>query len=267
MRLETDLDDGVGSIAADPARLQQVLWNVLKNAVKFTTAQGVVHVSTARLSPDRCEVRVKDTGIGIPPDVLLRIFDAFEQGDAHITRQFGGLGLGLAISRALVELHGGTIRAESEGQGQGATFIIELPGAAVLPASVSTAPPDGTNGSAQIRLLLVEDHTDTARTLARLLRAAGFEVVAAADVASAIATAEREKFDVLVSDLGLPDGDGYQIMRAVRARRIIPGIAMSGYGMEEDMLKSREAGFTEHLVKPIDLPQLIASIRRVTDRG
>ena len=267
VRLETDLDDEVSCIPADPARLQQVLWNILKNAVKFTPAEGVVRVSTARLGPDRCAVRVRDSGIGIPPDVLPRIFDAFEQGDAHITRQFGGLGLGLAISRALVELHGGTIRAESEGQGKGATFIIELPGAPVLPASIPTVTPGGTNGSAQIRLLLVEDHTDTARTLARLLRAAGFEVVAAADVASAIATAEREKFDLLVSDLGLPDGDGYQIMRAVRARRIIPGIAMSGYGMEEDMLKSREAGFTEHLVKPIDIPQLIAAIQRVTDRG
>ncbi len=265
VRLETDLDYGVCRIAADPARLQQVLWNVLKNAVKFTSQQGVVHVSTARLNPDRCEVRVRDTGIGIPPDVLPRIFDAFEQGDAHITRQFGGLDLGLAISRALVELHGGTIRAESEGQGQGATFIIELPGAPVRSESVPTVSPGGATGTAQIRLLLVEDHTDTARTLARLLRGAGFEVVAAADVATAIAAAEREKFDVLVSDLGLPDGDGYQIMRAVRARRIIPGIAMSGYGMEEDMLKSREAGFTEHLVKPIDLPQLIASIRRVTE--
>jgi len=126
--LKTDLGINAGIITADPARLRQVLWNVLKNAVKFTPAQGTIRVSTARLDRDRCEVRVQDSGMGIPPDVLPRIFNAFEQGEAHITRRFGGLGLGLAISRALVELQGGTIRAESEGQSKGATFIVELPG-------------------------------------------------------------------------------------------------------------------------------------------
>ena len=225
-------------------------------------------MSTARLSDNRCEVRVQDTGIGIQPDVLPRIFDAFEQGDARITRQFGGLGLGLAISRALVELHGGTIRAESDGEGRGATFIIELPGDETPPAdSVPAAMATSREAAPQMRLLLVEDHADTARTLTRLLRREGFEVVAANDVASAVATAGQETFDVLVSDLGLPDGDGYQVMRAVRAIRLVPGIAMSGYGMEEDIQRSRDAGFTEHLVKPINIPQLIASIRRVTDRG
>ncbi len=268
VRLETDLDDAVCSIAADPARLQQILWNVLKNAVKFTPEGGVVHVSTARLPGQRCEVRVRDSGIGIPPEVLPRIFHAFEQGDTHITRQFGGLGLGLAISHALVGLHGGTIRAESAGQGQGSTFIVELPGHSTLPAGTpAIAAPAASHDLARLRVLLVEDHADTARTLARLLRASGLEIVAAGDVASALHAAEQEPFDVLVSDLGLPDGDGYEIMRAVRARRVIPGIAMSGYGMEEDMLKSRQAGFSEHLVKPIDLPQLTAAIRRVTDRG
>ena len=268
IQLHTSFDDDICAILTDPARLQQVLWNVLKNAVKFTPAGGTVSVSTARLSEDRCEVRVQDTGIGISPDALPRIFDAFEQGDARITRQFGGLGLGLAISRALVELHGGTIRAESDGEGRGATFIIELPGDETPPAdSVPAAMATSREAAPQMRLLLVEDHADTARTLTRLLRREGFEVVAANDVASAVATAGQETFDVLVSDLGLPDGDGYQVMRAVRAIRLVPGIAMSGYGMEEDIQRSRDAGFTEHLVKPINIPQLIASIRRVTDRG
>jgi PAS domain S-box-containing protein len=268
VRLETDFDEGLCYITADSARLQQILWNVLKNAVKFTPENGVVRVSTAQLSGDRCEVRVEDSGIGIPPEVLPRIFNAFEQGDSRITRQFGGLGLGLAISRALVALHGGTIRAESEGLGKGATFIVEFPSrSARLPGATAVPCPDASLGLERMRVLLVEDHADTARTLARLLRAAGLEIVAAGDVASAIRAAEHERFDVLVSDLGLPDGDGYQVMNAVRARRVIPGIAMSGYGMEEDMQKSRQAGFSEHLVKPIEVSQLIASIRRVTDRG
>ena len=188
VQLKVELDEDVGLISADPARLQQVLWNVLKNAIKFTPPEGTVGVRTARLSPERCEVRVQDSGIGIPADILPRIFNAFEQGDAHITRQFGGLGLGLAISRALVELHGGTIRAESEGQGRGATFIVELPGQA--PAHAVEAPAadasDDRNAK-RIRLLLVEDHADTARALSRFLRAAGMIVISAGDVASAIA--------------------------------------------------------------------------------
>jgi signal transduction histidine kinase/CheY-like chemotaxis protein len=266
VQLKLEFGKDVCLIPGDPARLQQVLWNVLKNAIKFTPAQGIVRVSTERLSPDRCEVRVEDKGIGIPPDILPRIFNAFEQGEAHITRQFGGLGLGLAISRALVELHGGAIRAESAGQGQGATFVIELPGQA---GPIAAETPSGNAADARdakrIRLLLVEDHADTARALARFLRAAGLAVVTAGDVASALAAAEREPFDLIVSDLGLPDGDGYEIMRAIRARRVVPGIAMSGYGMDEDIRRSREAGFTEHLVKPLDVPQLIDAIHRVTE--
>lgn len=264
IRLETDLGGHVGSVFADPARLRQILWNVLKNAVKFTPASGSVRVRTARLGPDRCEVRVEDNGIGIPANVLPRIFEAFEQGEAHITQQFGGLGLGLAITRALVELQGGTIRAESAGLGQGATFTIELPGQPAPP--VTAPPPDGAGApaaGAPLRVLLVEDHADTARTLARLLRRAGFEVITAADVAGALSAAEREAPDLLVSDLGLPDGTGHELMRAVRTRRPLPGIAMSGYGMKEDLNRSLEAGFAEHLVKPVTMPDLIAAIRRV----
>jgi PAS domain S-box-containing protein len=261
--LEMELCAETAFIAADSARLQQVLWNVIKNAIKFTPAQGSVRITTARLSADFCEVRVTDTGIGIPADVLPRIFDAFEQGDAHITRQFGGLGLGLAISRALVDRHGGSIRAESPGPGQGATFVVEFPIQRSAPPAAPAAAPEAAAGTGKIRLLLVEDHADTARTLSRLLGAAGFATVTASDVAHALVLAGREPFDVLVSDLGLPDGDGYEIMRAIRANREVPGIAMSGYGMEEDVRRSREAGFAEHLVKPIDLPQLIAALRRV----
>ncbi len=264
VRLETQFSGEVGFVAADPARLQQVLWNVLKNAVKFTPADGIVRVSTALLD-DRREVRVSDTGIGIPPDALPRIFEAFEQGDGSVTRRFGGMGLGLAISRALVELQGGTIRAESDGPGHGATFVIELPG---LNATAASLPPELAEAAGRpgvIRLLLVEDHADTARTLTRLLRAAGCLVTGASSVADALAIAEQAHFDVVVSDLGLPDGSGCELIQRIRATRAIPCIAMSGYGMDEDVRRSRMAGFSEHLVKPIEVPLLIAAIRRVTE--
>ena len=265
VRLETDLCDDAGLIAADPARLRQVLWNVLRNAINFTPANGAIHVSTARLRPDRCEIRVRDSGVGIPADMLSRIFDAFEQGDVRITRQFGGLGLGLAICRALVELHGGSVRAESGGEGCGATFIIEIPGKFIASSvAASDAAPAESGAANRIRLLLVEDHADTARLLERHLRRAGFAVTVAHNVSDGLAAAARDTFDVVVSDLGLPDGTGCDLIRGVRESRPLPGIAMSGYGMDEDIRRSREAGFSEHLVKPVEVPQLIEAIRRAT---
>jgi PAS domain S-box-containing protein len=264
--LKTELCDAAALIAADSARLQQVLGNVLINAIKFTPENGTIRVTTARRVGGRWEVRVQDSGIGISVEALPRIFDAFEQGGAKVTRQFGGLGLGLAISKSLVELHRGSIRAESAGLGQGATFIVELPEAETdLVGKAPHFAPAENGKQSKMRLLLVEDHHDTARTISRLLRSAGFAVTTATDAASASAAVDREPFDVIVSDLGLPDGDGYELMRRIRAIGSMPGIAMSGYGMNEDRRRSHEAGFSEHLVKPIDLAQLIAAIRRVTD--
>ena len=266
--LETDLDDAAGMVAADSARLQQVLWNVLKNAIKFTPVQGMeIRVSTARLENGCCEVRVADHGIGISAESLPRVFNAFEQGGSSITRQFGGLGLGLAICRALMDLHHGSIRAESEGSGKGATFIIELPAREMTNTNRTrlTSPPDKAV-MPHLRLLLVEDHADTARILIRQLERAGITAVQATGVDNAIMLAARGPFDLMVSDLGLPDGSGYDIMRHVSSVYGMPGIAMSGYGMEEDMRRSREAGFSEHLVKPIDLRELLAAIRRVAPR-
>lgn len=264
IELKIRLDRAGGVINADPARLQQVLWNVLMNAIKFTPAGGSITVGTSWLSGERCEVRISDNGAGITPDVLPHIFNAFEQGGANITRQFGGLGLGLAICKALVELHHGSIRAESPGPGLGAAFIIELPGRAMTAtAKIRLAAPSKPEQSGHLRLLVVEDHADTMRTLAALLRRAGFTVVTAPSVTAAIETAKGGAFDLLVSDLGLPDGTGYDVMRNVHALLGIPGVAMSGFGMEEDIRRSREAGFSEHLVKPIDIAELIATIRRV----
>jgi CheY-like chemotaxis protein len=200
--------------------------------------------------------------MGIPASLLPRIFDAFEQGDERVMRQFGGLGLGLAICKALVDLHHGSIRAESDGPGQGATFVVELPGAAPAPlARPADAASIDVAGARQIRVLVVEDHADTARTLSRLLRSAGFIVVTAADVAGA-ATAETEAL-MCSSATSAADGSG-RVIRRVHAHHIVPGIAMSGYGMDEDVRRCHEAGFTEHLVKPIEITQLIAAIRRVS---
>lgn len=251
-------------VSADAARLQQMLWNVVRNAIKFTPEGGTVTVTAARLPGERCEIRVQDTGIGIPAASLPHIFDAFEQGGSQITRQFGGLGLGLAITKTLVELHGGAIRAESTGENQGATFVLEL---RATEDADSVSPPDGIAAAVadarKPRLLLVDDHSDTLRTLGRMLQRAGYDVLTACDVASAASLAENEVFDLLVSDLGLPDGSGYEVIRHVRRYRDVPGIAMSGYGMEEDLRRSHDAGFAEHLVKPIDIAQLVAAIQRV----
>jgi len=266
LRLETDLDPATGPVAADATRLRQVLWNVLSNAVKFTPKNGVIRVRAKRRDDARCEVRVQDSGMGIAPEMLTLIFDAFEQGGTAVTRQYGGLGLGLAICKALVERHRGSIRAESDGVGKGSTFIIELPGAErPVKATDVAGPAAGAQGSRQLRLLVVEDHADTARTLARLLKGAGFAVILAEDAAGALAEMERESFDVLLSDIGLPDGSGTDVMRGLRARGTVPGIAMSGFGMEEDVRRSREAGFSEHLVKPVAFEKLMEAIRRVTE--
>jgi len=262
IKLTQERAPGELPVMADFARLQQVLWNLLNNAAKFTPEGGSIVVRTARRE-NRALVVVSDTGAGIAPEILPRIFDAFEQGGAGITRQFGGMGLGLAISKALVELHGGTIRAESLGIGLGSVFEIALPltPAAVRAGAVSLPPRRQTAGT--LRLLIVEDHADTASLLKNLLERSGHTVQTAGDVASALALAERETFDLLISDVGLPDASGYALMREVATRHKLRGVAMSGYGMDEDVRKSLEAGFSAHLVKPVDITTLEQTIQRL----
>jgi PAS domain S-box-containing protein len=259
IELSFDLDTRIGRVNADASRLQQVLWNVLKNAAKFTPEGGSIHVCTARRDGG-VQVQIQDSGIGVAPELLPKIFDAFEQGDARVTRKFGGLGLGLAISKALVELHGGSIRLESPGVGEGCTVTIELPEAS--PAATDFVVDRGNVERPEqlLRLLIVEDHADTALLLKRLLESSGFAVETAGTVAEALSAADNAHFDVLVSDLGLPDGTGCELMRQMRERRPLKGIAMSGYGMEEDVRRSREAGFSEHLVKPVDISSLERAI-------
>jgi PAS domain S-box-containing protein len=262
----TQLAAKVDLINADPARMQQVFWNVAKNAIKFTPTRGKITVSTSNPSDAEIEIRFTDSGAGIPPQILTRIFDAFEQGDPTITRQFGGLGLGLAISKAVIDLHGGSIGAESAGLGKGATFIIRLPTKLGRPAvhlpHGSSVPAVRTH-----KVLLVEDHVDTAYTLARLLMSCGYEVKIAHDVAEAMENAAIHRFDIIVSDLGLPDGTGLDLIRTIQKKYGTKGIALSGFGMDADIEASREAGFSEHLVKPVTGEQLEECIKRVLGVG
>jgi CheY-like chemotaxis protein len=219
-------------------------------------------------------IEVSDTGIGMEPDVIPVIFDAFEQGDRNITREFGGLGLGLAICKALVEKHGGVISAHSEGKGKGSWFRVELPLADVeispetpqrqaVDDGQASGRPSSSSSSTGVNILLVEDHADTARMLGRLLRMDGYGVQTATDVATALNLAEGREFDLLISDIGLPDGTGLELMHQLLLRRPIKGIVLSGFGSEEDVRKSREAGFVEHLTKPVRFEQLQATIARL----
>ena len=254
-------------IHADPARVQQIVWNLVRNAIKFTPADGAVVLRTRNAGstgqdPPRLVIEVSDTGLGIPPERLEHIFNPFEQGGAEITRQFGGLGLGLAISRALAELHSGTITAFSAGEGQGATFTVELP--TIPAAEMNHAPrPEAPPAPVRsLRILIVEDHQSTAETLAQLLRSSGHHVEVAGTVADAMRQSEHE-LDLVISDLGLPDGSGLDLMRRLKARSGLKGIALSGYGMEEDIRKSLEAGFDEHLTKPINIRTVESALARV----
>ncbi len=265
VRLAVDLDEKAGHVRVDPARLQQMLWNVLKNAAKFTPAGGHIRVATAREAGGRVRIAVQDSGIGVAPEVLPKIFDAFEQGDAQITRQFGGLGLGLAITKALVELHDGTIRVDSPGRGQGSKFTIDLPASTVERDAVASDPVE-TRKNDSLRILVVEDHPDTAMMLARLLGLSGYAVTVANTANAGLELAEKQSFDVVVSDIGLPDLTGYEFMRKLLAIRPIRGIAMSGYGMEDDIRRSLEAGFREHLVKPVSMSSLEQAIRRLASQ-
>ncbi|HEY8901612.1 MAG TPA: PAS domain S-box protein [Chthoniobacterales bacterium] len=262
VRLVVELDPAAGQVQVDPARLQQVLWNVLKNAIKFTPKSGRISVRTSGAVAGCVQIAIQDSGVGIDPEVLPKIFDAFEQGDVGVTRQFGGLGLGLAISKALIELHEGEIRAESDGSGQGSTFTIDLPaGAAEKGEEGPKSAADRRDHS--LRVLIVEDHADTAAMLTKLLGAMGYAVTAAHTAGEGLALVAKQEFDIVVSDLGLPDMTGYEFIEALKKRASVKSIAMSGYGMEEDIRKSFASGFDEHLVKPVDLSSLERAIRRL----
>ena len=258
----TNLEAVGHHIRADVVRLQQIFWNLVKNAIKFTPPGGqiILHSSNPQSSWFRLEVI--DSGIGIAPDFLPRIYDAFEQAG---TDRCGGLGLGLTISKAIVEQHEGRILASSAGLGHGATFVVELPNVnpgAAEPSSpeidAATSKSDPTADVAtHSRILLVDDHANSVRSIQLFLEAIGYQVTTAESVEAALRTAAQEEFDLLVSDIGLPDGSGEDLLRLLREKgHDFPSIALSGYGMEEDIARSRAAGFQVHLVKPV-LPHIL----------
>jgi len=268
--LEIDPAGGPFLVDADAARLQQVFWNLMRNAIKFSPAGGRVRVACRREGESWVAAEVIDGGVGIDAELLPRLFTAFQQGDEAQVRRFGGLGLGLAICKAIVELHGGTVAVQSGGRGAGATFSVRLP----LLVGVQSAPSEGEPDRADarpsarpLRILMVEDHADGGRAMGRLLTADGHAVQWATDIATALGLAGEYPFDLLISDLGLPDGSGLDLMRSLRHRgSTLPGITLSGYGQEQDVDQSREAGFALHLTKPVDFEELRAAIRETTRR-
>jgi len=240
-------------LRADPARLQQIFWNLINNAVKFTPSDGQISISTNNTSKGELRVEIVDTGLGIESEELPKIFDAFEQGGRT---QLGGLGLGLAISKALVEAHKGTITAQSAGRNKGSTFTLVFPTSERAAVQITPAVSPKLPEHQAMRILLVEDHEDSNRSLTNLLRRRGYHVQSALNFQSALDLSAKEEFDVLISDLALPDGNGIDLMQTLQSTRPLLGIALTGFGMEDDIRKCREAGFQHHLVKPIDLNKL-----------
>ncbi|PYJ25099.1 MAG: hypothetical protein DME91_05715 [Verrucomicrobia bacterium] len=242
-------------ILADCIRLQQVFWNLINNAVKFTPPGGQIVIRTVNDDRGRFHFEITDTGIGIERERLASLFTPFEQADASVARQFGGLGLGLAISKHLIDLHHGTIEAESRGRSFGATFKVTLDtareeiGKTDLDSRAPTGPPK------RLRILLVEDHRETRHTLSRLLSHFGHEVLTADNKQSALEILGSGKVNVLLCDIGLPDGSGYEVISQAK-RKPIKAVAITGFGTEEDLRRSKEAGFDLHLVKPVDLHEL-----------
>ncbi len=264
LRLEAEMH----YVYTDAGRLQQVLWNVFKNASKFTESGGNISIATSNDGQRNIVIKVVDTGIGMAPETLSRLFTPFEQGEQLISRRYGGLGLGMAISSALIELLGGTLTAFSEGLGKGSTFTITFPAKAA--AQVKPKPTElnrTVRAGMGVKILLIEDHSDTSLALTRLLKRQGYEVATADSVASGLEAVRHNKFNLLVCDIGLPDGTGFQLIEEVRKHSRTPALALSGFGMEEDVAKSRLAGFEGHLTKPVNFQKLEAAIWQLTSKS
>lgn len=253
--VHVDLRASRHHVRGDRARLQQMLWNLVRNAAKFTPDGGHIYVRT-RDEPMQVEIEVEDTGIGIAPEQIGKLFRAFEQGSHNHTRQFGGLGLGLAVTRALTEAHGGRVSAKSPGTHCGATFTIVLPTVEAPVVTPAVADLHAPYLASALNILLVEDHDDTAEVMSQLIRALGHDVAVAGSVAGALALSAAERFDLVVSDIGLPDGSGIDFIRTFRTHSTAPAIALTGFGTDDDVRRSIEAGFTAHLTKPVNFLQL-----------
>ncbi len=282
VRIQKMIEAGIGAVAADPARMQQVVWNLLSNAIKFTPRGGRVEVRVERVD-SHVEISVRDDGAGIEAEFLPYVFDRFSQADMSSTRKHGGLGLGLAIVRHLVELHGGTVAAESEGAGHGSTFKVTLPllsvyqmDAALAGMSTATVKPtlplechERIDG---VRILVVEDETETRELLQMMLEQRGADVTVATSAREALEQLQHTKPDVLISDIGMPEEDGYELIRQVRALTPaqggrVPAVALTAYARTEDRLQALRAGYQMHVPKPVELAELVAVVSSLAGRG
>jgi signal transduction histidine kinase/ActR/RegA family two-component response regulator len=282
VRLQRIMDTGIVTVSGDPVRLQQVVWNLLSNAIKFTPKGGRVQIRLERVN-SHIEIGVSDTGPGIAPEFLPYVFDRFRQADGRTTRQHGGLGLGLSIVRHLVELHGGTVRAESPGEGQGAVFTVLLPVAPVYqsvgvaervhPAARDTLPLyDCPDSLEEVRVLAVDDEPDTRELLQAGLGQCGAVVKVVGSAAEALEAIAVEVPDLLISDIGMPGEDGYELIRRVRQLPAesggkLPAIALTAYARVEDRMQALRAGYQMHVPKPVELAELVAVAASLIKRG
>ena len=282
IRLQTLLDPQAGPISGDPDRIQQVVWNLLSNAVKFTPKNGRVQVRLERVN-SHVEIVISDTGKGIEAEFLPYVFERFRQSDGSMTRRHGGLGLGLAIVRQLIELHGGTVSVESAGEDQGSTFTVSLPLLPVRREPASDVPrvhPKSAVGVtgidcppelADLRVLLVDDEADSRDLLNLVLESCGATVTMASSAAEAFQKIKDEKFDVLVSDIGMPEEDGFSLIRRIRSLTDeqsgdVPAIALTAYARAEDRVQALRSGFQMHIAKPVEPSELIVSVANLAGR-
>jgi PAS domain S-box-containing protein len=282
LRLQTMLDPAAGPISGDADRLQQIVWNLLTNAVKFTPKGGRIQVNAQRVD-SHVEVVVSDSGVGISKEFLPHVFDRFRQADASTTRIHGGLGLGLSIVHQLVDLHGGSVSVQSEGEGKGATFTITLPFVGVISATQEAesdhAIPDGVLISLEglpslqgLKVLIVDDEADTRELISEVLKECGSEVITSRSAAEALVALEEHKPDILISDLGMPEEDGYSLISKIRALPTerggqIPAAALTAYARAEDRMRVLRSGFQFHLPKPVDSAELVTVVASLAGRA
>jgi len=277
VKLHTVLDAVTTAVHGDPARLQQIVWNLVSNAVKFTPRGGRVQVILSRVN-SHVEISVSDTGKGIPSDFLPHVFERFRQADSSTTREHGGLGLGLAIVKQLVELHGGTVNAASEGEGKGSTFTVHLPLIAIqmnpgpsikdsYRLAMDASPSGDLPSLAGIRVLVVEDEPDAQVLIKRILEDCDATVVLAASAQEGLAAASRETLHVIVSDIGLPGGDGYHFMSTLRkSGNRVPAAALTAFARSQDRTRALQAGYQTHIAKPVEPAELLAAVAALAHR-
>ena len=280
IQLQKLIDPDAGPIRGDPARLQQIVWNLLSNAIKFTEKGGTVQLALQRVN-DHVEISVADSGSGIKPEFLPHVFDRFRQADASTTRHYGGLGLGLSIVKQLVELHGGTVSAQSPGKGAGSTFTVALPIAIAQYRGVSRLRPQPTVAEATslmfeiqldgVRVLAVDDDPDACRLVKQILEERSAKVTTATSAAEALRLFSLQNFDIVVSDIGMPEEDGFSLIRKIRTTEKhsgahIPAIALTAFARTEDRQQVALAGFQSHLAKPVEAAELIATVASLVGR-